>query len=75
MTKEDNENFSNSTKYWICDSDYFDNDVQVRDHCYITGKYKSSAHRNCNINVQLNHKFLPYFTTYEIMIRILLYKN
>ena len=59
----------------ICDNDYVDNDVQDRDDCYITGKYKSSAHRNCNINVQLNHKFLPYFTTYKIMIRILLYKN
>ena len=39
MTKEDNEIFKNSTKCWICDNDYTDNDVKVRDHCHITGKY------------------------------------
>ena len=32
MTKENNENFKNSTKCWICDNDYIDNDVKVRDH-------------------------------------------
>ena len=38
MTKEDNEDFKNSTKCWICDNGYIDNDVKVRDHCHITGK-------------------------------------
>ena len=27
MNKEDNEGFKNSTKFWICDNDYIDNDV------------------------------------------------
>ena len=31
-------------------------DVKVRDHCHITGKYRGSEHRNCNINLKLNHK-------------------
>ena len=35
MTKKDNENFKNSTKYWTCDNGYNDNDVKVRDHCHI----------------------------------------
>ena len=43
MTKEDNENFTNSTKCWICDNDYIDNDIKVRGHCHITGKYRGSA--------------------------------
>ena len=51
MTKKDNEDFENSIKCWIRDTDYIDNDVKVRDHCHITGKYKGSAHRDCNINV------------------------
>ena len=34
MTKEDNEDFKNSTKYWICDNVYIDNDVKVRDLCH-----------------------------------------
>ena len=36
MTKEDNEDFENSTKCSICDNDYIDTDVKVRDHCHIT---------------------------------------
>ena len=35
MTKKDNEDFKNSTKCWICDYDYVDGDVKVRDHCHI----------------------------------------
>ena len=50
MTKEGNEDFKNSTKCWICENDYVDNDVKVTDHCQITGKYRGSAHRNRNIN-------------------------
>ena len=47
MTKEDNEDFEKSTKCWVCDNDYIDGDVKVRDHCHITGKYRGSAHRDC----------------------------
>ena len=32
MTKEDNENLKNSTKFWICDNDYIGNGLKVRDH-------------------------------------------
>ena len=61
MTQEDNEDFDKSTKCWICDNDFIDNNVKVRDHYHITGKYRVSAHRNCNINVKLNHKTLVVF--------------
>ena len=54
--KEDNEDFKNSSKCWICDNDYIDNDVKVRDSCHITGKYRSFAQRDCIINHKLNQK-------------------
>ena len=41
--KEDNVNFKNSIKCWICDNDYVDNNVKARDHCHITEKYRCSA--------------------------------
>ena len=41
---------------WICDNVYVEGDVKVRDHCHITGKYRGSAHRDCNIKVKFNHK-------------------
>ena len=40
---------------------YVEGDVKVKDHCHITGKYRSSAHRVCNINVELNHKISILF--------------
>ena len=59
MTKEDHENVKNSTNCWICDNDYTDTDV--KDHCHIIGKYRGSAHRDCNINLNLNHKIPVIF--------------
>ena len=61
MTKEDNEDFENPTKCWICDSSYFDDDVKVRDHCHITEKYTGSVYIDCNINIKLNHKIPVVF--------------
>ena len=61
MTTKDSEDFENSTKCLICDNAYFDGDVKVRDHCHITGKYRGSAHRDCNTNAKLNHKILVVF--------------
>ena len=40
----------------ICDNDYIDTDVKVRHHCHITGKHGNYTHRDCNINLKLNHK-------------------
>ena len=76
MTNEDNKDFENSTKCWICDNDYIDGDVKVRDHCHITGKYRGSAHRDCNINVKLNHKIpvvfhsLKYYDSHLVMQKL-----
>ena len=46
ITKEDNEDFKNSTKFWICANNYVDNVVKVRDHRHITRKYRDSTHRD-----------------------------
>ena len=56
MTKKDNENLMNSTTCWICENDYVDGNVKVRDHCLVTGKYRDYVHRDFNIKVKLNHK-------------------
>ena len=65
MTKEDNEDFKNSTKCWVCDYDYINNNVKARNHCHITEKYRESARRDYNIikyhNLKLNHKILIIF--------------
>ena len=56
MAKKDNEGFKSTTKCWICDNDYVVDYVKIRNHCHTTRKYRCSAHRDCDINVKLNHK-------------------
>ena len=45
----------------MCGIDYVDNNIKVRDHCHITGKYRGAAHADCNINLKLNHKIAIVF--------------
>ena len=35
---------------------YDKENVKVKDHCHITGKYKGSAHEECNINLSQTRK-------------------
>ena len=66
ITKEDNENFENSTKCWVCDSYYVDNDFKVRDHFQIIGKHRGSACKDCNINLKLNCRIHIVFNKLKI---------
>ena len=61
MIKEDDEDFESSTKWRIYDHIYVEGDPKIRDHCHITGKYRATAHRDCNINTELNHKMCVIF--------------
>ena len=61
MTKDVDEDFENSTEFWICDNDYVNGHVKVRDYCHINGKYWGSAYRDCNINVKLHQKISAVF--------------
>ena len=65
MNKEGSEDFKNSTKCCICDNDYVDNDVKLRDYYHMVRKHRRSTHSGCHINLKQNQttKFLSYFTT------------
>ena len=43
-------------KYRRCDKLYDIKDVKVRNHYYVTGKYRCSAHQSCNVNFKLISK-------------------
>ena len=32
---------------------YTDKDVRVRDHCHITGRFRGSAHQECNLRLRI----------------------
>ena len=61
MTKEEKDEFENLTQFQVYNNDYINNDVKVRDFCHITGKYRGSAYRDCNINIKFNHKIPVIF--------------
>ena len=54
MTKEDEYEFKKVTTCHICDKKYTEKDIRVRDHCHITGKYRGSAHQECNLKLRIN---------------------
>ena len=51
MTKKDNKDFENSTKCWIYDDGYADDDVKIKDHCHITETYRDSAHMRLHLRL------------------------
>ena len=53
MTKKNETDFQKAAKCHICDIKYTNKDVRVRDHCHITGKYRGSAHQDCNLKLQI----------------------
>ena len=56
MTEEEEKQFQSSNTCWICEKLIDDDDEKVRDHCYVTGKFRGAAHWSCNINLQLTKK-------------------
>jgi hypothetical protein len=64
MSYDDEVNFANSTSCYICEKEYQEGDVRVRDHDHlVTGKgsnYRGSAHAHCNSMLSHDH-ILPIF--------------
>ena len=57
MSKKDEEDFQKVKKCWICQRQYKPDErenIPVRDHCHITGKYRGSAHKTCNFRLQIS---------------------
>ena len=54
MTKENEEEFQKADECHICNKKYTADDIRVRDHCHITGKFRGSAHQECNLQFRLN---------------------
>ena len=53
MTEVDEQNFKTMDRCHICSEKYTDKDVRVRDHCHITGKFRGSAHQECNLKLRI----------------------
>ena len=54
MTSDDVVAFEKAQACHICNKQYTEKDTRVRDHCHITGKYRGSAHQECNLQLRIN---------------------
>ena len=59
MTEKDQEDFKNDNICRFCEKN--NESDKVRDHYHLTGKYRGSAHSECNINVTKEQSiFIPF---------------
>ena len=50
LTEEDEEHDRKNKLCWFCEKKI--EFIDVRELCHLTGKYRSPAHENCNVNVK-----------------------
>ena len=63
MTIKDENNYQNSQDCWICNEKL--DKYKVRNHCHITGKYRSAAHGQCNLKLKIPNKLPIIFHNLE----------
>ena len=63
MSEEDENNYQNSQNCWICNQKIIKD--KVRDHCHITGKFRGSAHRECNSKLRIPRRLPIIFHNLE----------
>ena len=61
ISEKEQFDFENAKSCHICNREYNNKDVRVRDHCYVTGKYSGSAHTKCNRSYILTNKIPVIF--------------
>ena len=55
ISKKEQNDFKNA-KCYICNKEYNYEDVPMRDHCHITGKYRGSTYTDYNLSYRLTNK-------------------
>ncbi|XP_036144452.1 uncharacterized protein LOC118646224 [Monomorium pharaonis] len=58
LSEEQLEAYRSVTQCHICDKPFASDDMRVRDHCHLTGRYRGPAHSLCNLNYQ-NASYMP----------------
>ena len=66
ISKKEQNDFENAKSCHICNKEYNNEDVPVRDHCQVTGKYRGSAHTDYNLSYRLTNKIDSHLIMQEI---------
>ena len=52
LTHDQKAAYRQATECHICEKSIFPGQIKVRGNCHLTGKYRGSAHEECNLNYQ-----------------------
>lgn len=75
FTNEDHADFNSATECSICTEPLEENDIlgpKVPDHDHINGKYRGSAHMNCNLQMKQQKAIIIYMHNAKGSVTILL---
>ena len=50
LTKQQQEAFRNAKFCHICENPFSQDELRMRDHCHLSGRYRGPAHLGCNLN-------------------------
>ncbi|KAF4529586.1 hypothetical protein B566_EDAN016543 [Ephemera danica] len=60
LTRDEWRDFHRATTCYLCQKPFTEENYKVRDHCHITGKYRSTAQSSCNLRDHNPH-YIPVF--------------
>ena len=69
LTPEERRHFQESNICHICEKEILENEEKVADHDHLTGKFRDSAHKACNLNFRKNYAIavcFHNFTNYDL---------
>ena len=59
LTEDEEKEFTESCKCYLCGINYNNDDIKVRDHDHLTGAYRGSAHQKCNLQYSFKNYRVP----------------
>lgn len=65
MTAEDTQKFQAAKECYLCRKAFCQQEIKVRDHDHITGKFRGAAHQVCNLLLRRQYKIPVFFHNFR----------
>lgn len=65
MTPTDEERFQAAQDCYICRKEFRGQNIKVRDHDHVTGKFRGAAHQSCNLQLRTQYKIPVFFHNFR----------
>jgi len=65
MTAEDTQKFQRAKECYLCRKAFREQEVKVRDHDHVTGKFRGAAHQICNLLLRRQYKIPVFFHNFR----------